>query len=891
MASVGKRQFEEFIVDTNQVSQITQAKSKIERMHEVKITLKEVVKHESKQWIKVEGDVGDRMNAREYIIAMCQPGETYQQPFDDNNREFLNEENLEEIEKQTNACIELGDRNIILIKGSELAVTLAISSLENIIGNTCIETDGASECPQSTAKGVQPSDWEKRLDTTFIRALSSNSDGTCKFDDYHNSSAEVKMTILKCLNNEYSDNVDENELFEGSQKPDPGSSSLHPIHIFGDEGEELIAGKTNESRQSNDKMSEQASDSNTTKRETKKTEETEDVKFLRTFGTSAGYSDELIDSGLMYVDDKTAPCDFLDILKQLKEQTNKNDDRTETPMDVDEPQPSGSSSSFFKDFPPPPIVDSDLEKSRRSLPKEYKQILGKHMIAEEKGEMTVLDLKKQNEERQKILKEQFESSSPQSSPRGESGSGSGRKKKKNRKKKSNKLGQNNNIVEVDSRDGDDEEETCVLKTVQDSSDEDCVITGTEESKIPVVAVVKPSSPRQSGPYRQPYIPSDNLPNQRQPYFPPDTAITQRQSNCYSDNMNPFNRNISTQNQSVPDGPRELRYIVIDGSNVAMQHGRGKMFSCKGIQICVDYFLNRGHTKVTCFVPAWRRYKPRVQNPISNQEILIELNERGILEFTPARRLENKLISSYDDRYVVELCQTVDGVIVSNDQYRDLMGEKYSWKKIIEERLLQYNFVGDIFMIPEDPLGQHGPKLDVFLSKPCSKQPSPLRKRHQPPQKQPNVWNRPSDPPHEQLYPPSILGPPPSQNHPSILGPGPILGNNWQAASSSNNIQLPWNNQGQNVFQGQHNVRSQGQNFQGQRPSNQNRFSSSPQKKSQWQAPKLTRPPRTAEKTDELIKELKVIFPESEPKIIEVVKHHPSETDLTRLSNYLINATE
>ena len=43
------------------------------------------------------------------------------------------------------------------------------------------------------------------------------------------------------------------------------------------------------------------------------------------------------------------------------------------------------------------------------------------------------------------------------------------------------------------------------------------------------------------------------------------------------------------------------------------------------------------------------------------------------------------------------------------------------------RLLQYNFVADNFMVPHDPLGQYGPKLDEFLSKP-SKQPSPYRKR-------------------------------------------------------------------------------------------------------------------------------------------------------------------
>lgn len=69
---------------------------------------------------------------------------------------------------------------------------------------------------------------------------------------------------------------------------------------------------------------------------------------------------------------------------------------------------------------------------------------------------------------------------------------------------------------------------------------------------------------------------------------------------------------------------------------------------------------------------------------------------------------------YDDRYILRLAAEVDGIVVSNDNYRDLAQENPEFRKVIEERILMYSFVNDRFMPPDDPLGRSGPTLDNFL---------------------------------------------------------------------------------------------------------------------------------------------------------------------------------
>lgn len=80
---------------------------------------------------------------------------------------------------------------------------------------------------------------------------------------------------------------------------------------------------------------------------------------------------------------------------------------------------------------------------------------------------------------------------------------------------------------------------------------------------------------------------------------------------------------------------------------------------------------------------------------SDQQILDELERRKILVYTPSRCVNGKRVVCYDDRYIVKLAYKSDGIIVSNDNYRDLQVENQKWKKFIEERLLMYTFANDM----------------------------------------------------------------------------------------------------------------------------------------------------------------------------------------------------
>ncbi|XP_052417732.1 protein KHNYN [Carassius gibelio] len=169
------------------------------------------------------------------------------------------------------------------------------------------------------------------------------------------------------------------------------------------------------------------------------------------------------------------------------------------------------------------------------------------------------------------------------------------------------------------------------------------------------------------------------------------------------------------------GDNTLRQIIVDGSNVAMSHGLGVFFSCRGIALAVQQFWARGHREITVFVPQWRQ---KNNSKVKERQYMNELFDLGFLKYTPSREVEGKRINSYDDRFMLELAQKTKGVIVTNDNLRDLVDESPAWRDIIKTSLLQYVFAGDLFMLPDDPLGRGGPHLRDFLHKHNSSVPVP-----------------------------------------------------------------------------------------------------------------------------------------------------------------------
>jgi hypothetical protein len=135
---------------------------------------------------------------------------------------------------------------------------------------------------------------------------------------------------------------------------------------------------------------------------------------------------------------------------------------------------------------------------------------------------------------------------------------------------------------------------------------------------------------------------------------------------------------------------ELRYIIIDGSNIAREHGKAKhgnnnVFSCDGIKIAVDFFKTRGHNEIKVIIPRFRRGTADKKCPSLNPQILDDLEKQNHITYTPSKFIEGKLVSSHDDKLILEAATAKNAVVVSNDHFRDLLKDKPEWKDTITKK--------------------------------------------------------------------------------------------------------------------------------------------------------------------------------------------------------------
>ncbi|XP_026809002.1 endoribonuclease rege-1-like [Rhopalosiphum maidis] len=177
-----------------------------------------------------------------------------------------------------------------------------------------------------------------------------------------------------------------------------------------------------------------------------------------------------------------------------------------------------------------------------------------------------------------------------------------------------------------------------------------------------------------------------------------------QHNYMRQEPNYFQRLASPSTSSIVLG--EQRPIIIDGLNIGYAHGCNKKFSAKGIVLCVQYFTNLGFRAVRILLPQHYQGMPGSE---THSNISLLLNA-GYVFFTPSRKIKNVRLTCYSDRIILDHAYNCGGVVVSNDNFRDLYEENEKFKEVIENRHIMIMFINDEIIVPSDQYSRQYPNL-------------------------------------------------------------------------------------------------------------------------------------------------------------------------------------
>lgn len=141
--------------------------------------------------------------------------------------------------------------------------------------------------------------------------------------------------------------------------------------------------------------------------------------------------------------------------------------------------------------------------------------------------------------------------------------------------------------------------------------------------------------------------------------------------------------------STADPERPL--IVIDTANVNYEHGKGE-WSTHGLSIAVKYYQSKNF-EVVAFLPE-HYLTQHYPDPLQDWTPLETLAKKKILIPTPA--------ADYDDLYIVQHARNHNGIIVSNDRFKDVPtcfndpAERTAIANWIKSHKIAFLFDGDEF---------------------------------------------------------------------------------------------------------------------------------------------------------------------------------------------------
>lgn len=139
-----------------------------------------------------------------------------------------------------------------------------------------------------------------------------------------------------------------------------------------------------------------------------------------------------------------------------------------------------------------------------------------------------------------------------------------------------------------------------------------------------------------------------------------------------------------------------RTIIIDGVNVAKSFSNYGTFSVRGLEIAIQFFENKGH-RVKAVCP--QNHCQRVMT--DDQSGFRRLEKQRKVVLTPCKRQGNNTICSTQRKMILAIAHSKDGVIISNDNFRDLLNEDVNWNDIIRSRIVGYNWLNGIFRLNDE----------------------------------------------------------------------------------------------------------------------------------------------------------------------------------------------